>query len=176
MAKGKQSSKEEYLQIAILAGFFTAGGFLLVTLALVLYLTPNKDKDAKFLAANYEKLAKLLEDRDFQILRQTAENSERADSDRGLRDIISESMTAYSLEFSDFPAAANKKGVVTQKLTLQAAGMSSILKFVASVKDKKSSIDVLTFNLRPASRSQKDAGADAWLVTVEFRDQVGGAS
>ena len=176
MANSKQSSKEEYLQIAILAGFFTAGGFLLVTLALVFYLTPNKADDAKRLAANYDKLAKLLEDRDFQILRQTAENSERADSDRGLRDIISEAMTAYGLEFSDFPAATNKQGTVAQKLTLQAAGMSSIFKFVASVKDQKRSIDVLSFNLRPASRSQKDEGADSWLVTVEFRDQVGGAT
>ena len=172
MAKSSQSSKEEYLQIGILAGFFTAAGFLLVTLALVFYLTPNKANEARARGANYEKLAKLLEDRDMQVLRQTAKNSEGTDGDRGLRDIISDSMTAYGLAFSDFPQSQTKQGVMTQKLTLQPAGMSPILQFVAAVKEEKKTVEVLSFNLRPA-RGSKDEGDDSWVVTVEFRDQDG---
>jgi hypothetical protein len=172
MAQNTSTGSGELLQIGILAAFFTAVGFALVTAILVFFVNPRSAESADVQARKYQLLTTALEDRELSVLRQTAKNSEGEKSDMELRDVIHEKMTGYGLTFSRFPAAVTKENVVRQKLTLQPAPMAPILQFVADIEEVKTSVHVLDFRLQPARGRGAEEG-DSWTATIEFVDFVG---
>jgi hypothetical protein len=165
----------EWLQISILAGFFTAGGFAVVTIALVFFLNPGKASETVTEARAYEEIKKLLSQEDMKLLRQEDRRlKEDKGSEKDLRTIISDAMTAEQLTFSSFPSATSKPpqgGVVEveQKLVLKPAPLSPILQFIAKVKEAKKSIEVANLTIKNEKRKGQE-GEDTWQATVDFVD------
>jgi hypothetical protein len=157
-----------------MAGFFTAGGFALVTLVFVLKLNPNQAAEAREQAKSYQELKKRLSDSQMKLLRQQAKKSQGQESAKNLSAIITETMATYSLAYSSLPSPTTKTksglSELTQKVILKAAPMRPILQFIATVKEAKKSIEVASVNISPARGGK--GGEDAWIATVEFVDYV----
>ena len=177
MPKEHASSVSEWLQIAILAGFFTAGGFALVALVLLLFLNPRKEVEANTFQGDYTRLVKLLESKDMKILRQTAKTSEGEEGAKDLREIVQDAMILYALGFKDFgrPTERPLQGMVeiTQKIVLNPAPLRSIVQFVTEVEESKKTINVASVQFRKESRGRTENERQQWQATVEFVDYEG---
>ena len=161
----------EKLQIAILTFFMTAGGFLLLTLALELYFIPQGEARMKGAEKTYEEIATLLEQEDMRRLRQQDRLNREKGDEEDLRQLISQNLTNYGLEYSEFRSArtSTKPGGVTeisQPINLQPASMTPILQFVTAVEEARKSIRVSALDLSRNKRAAEDA--DSWQATVTF--------
>ena len=172
-----ESRSGEWMQILVLAGFFTAAGFALVAGVLNYFLTPGVAEQAAIEAKNYQRMTELLNSKEMKALRYAAKNSSGAEGSKDVQQIIQESVTAYAISYSSFPRMVEKDiGPTTveamQKIVLNPAPLSSILSFVVRVVESNKSIRVNTFNIRPESRSRGARATEGtkpnWIATIEF--------
>jgi hypothetical protein len=173
MPREAESKTGEFLQIIIMACFFTAALFAIVTLAFVLKVNPDKQAEAENQAKEYEELKKLLGDSQMKLLRQQAKKSEEGDKTKDLRQIILDDMAAHGLEYSSMPQPGTKTKAglteMTQSIVLKPASLVKILMFIADVKEAKKSISVATVMCKPETRQES---SDSWSATIEFVDYV----
>ena len=174
-------SKSETLQLWIMTLFFTAAGFLIVTLGFTYYASPKKAKEADAAERDYAQLTKLLTTAETKRLRHEFKVNDEKATDEGLRELISENLKTQGLEYDKFPAAkaeraTNRAGraksvqAVGQKITLKSSPLRPVLSFVGSVAESKKSIRVAALDLsRGRSRADKDSN-DSWNASVDFID------
>jgi len=173
MAKN-QSKTSEVLQIATLAGVFTAVGFALVTVVLVFFINPSKAEKADGQATRYVEITKFLSDPDLKILRQQAKTNEGEASTTNIREIIDEALQAYGLAFKNFPANNTNRlssGLVEvkQTLTLEPAPLATVLQFAAHVHESKKTVHVASLNVTQAKRGDQK---DLWNARIDFQDYL----
>ncbi len=168
----------EKLQIAILTFFMTAGGFLVLTLVFSFLVNPLQDTRMKAAEKTYEDLCKLLQQDDVRRLRQQDRLNQEKGDEEDLRQLISQNLSTYGLEFRDFrpmKRSIKKGGIteVTQQITLQAASMTPVLQFVAAVQGARKSVRVASLDLTRNKRAAADS--DSWQTSVIFIDYETGA-
>ncbi len=175
MAKSSRD-KGEGIQIVISTLFMTAGGLLLITLALRFYFIPSVNERYERESSQYIQLTKKLGDKEMINLRDQARASAKVKNDQTLKEIIQSKLSAFALTYRNLPDPSRGRGrsganqgtvEVRQSVDLEPAGMTPILQFVTSVLDAKTSVRVGSLKLSPNRRSQ---GRDSWTAGVEFID------
>ncbi len=176
MARTSDKQSGEKFQIVILTFGMTGAGFALLALLLILFLNPSKAAQVEELKKEYAKLTTLLQGPEMKNLRVQAKLSEAQENKKGLREIISETLTARQLQQGSFPMAKTtdlKVGLqkVEQNIDVKAAKILNILQFIGDVKDSKKTIQVEMVNFS-RDRSAKDQEEDSWAASIRFVDYI----
>ena len=173
MAKNDEKESGEGIHIAILTFAMTGAGFLLFTLILVLWLNPNAEARNESLANEYKELTKKLLSPEAKSLRAQAKLSQGQENKKSISEIVNDSLNSFQISYSNFPPAKTedlRAGLqkATLKIDLKPAQLSSILKFVAAVRDAKKGIQVEALKINRGQRTSDDS----WTANVEFVDYV----
>jgi hypothetical protein len=176
MARQGDSGDQKF-EIALFTCAFLAGGLLIITLVLSMFMNPSAESEVERLEKSYKEQGKLLRSPEMKSLRAQAKLSEGQDNRKTLKEIIDEQYKRYGLEMDRFPAATPKKvsaGIeaVPQQIVLKPAKLVSILQFVAAVQEAKKSIQVESVRLDRPRRGREKEVPDAWSATVDFVDYV----
>lgn len=167
---------DQKFEIALFTCAFLAGGLLVITLILAVFMNPSVASDVASLETSYKDQVKLLRSPEIKNLRAQAKVSEGQDNQKTLKEIVSEQLKAYGLEFSRFPDAKPKPGrgieEFAQQITLKPSKLVDILQFIAAVKDAKKSIQVDSVRIDRERRGRDKEVPDSWTATVDFVDYV----
>jgi hypothetical protein len=175
MARPGEAGEQKF-EIALFTCAFLAGGLLIITLILAVFMNPSAVSEVTSLESSYKEQVKLLRSPEMRNLRAQAKVSEGQDNKKTLKEIISEQLKAYGLEFSRFPDARSttSRGMeeITQQIILKPSKLVNILQFTAAVKETKKSIQVDSVRIDRERRGKDKEIPDSWTATVDFVDYV----
>jgi len=163
----------EAFQIAIFTCAFVAGGLALITLVLALFMRPSAAQEVAAAEDEYKKISALLQNQEMKSLRDQAKLTEGKELNLTLKDILYEKKKDFQIDFNRLPETKSPPvagiEVVRQTVELKPASMTPILRFMATVKEAKKTIQVEQVRLEKDRRAKSD---DSWVATIHFVDYV----
>ena len=172
MAREKSTKGDkpgELVQIVILTLGMTGGGFLLLYLAMVLFMIPSATTAAADAERRNGDLTKLLLKQDIKELRRESKIQAEAGEQKGLEEIIPDMLKRWGVD-RDRLVPATREGQKGWNVTTRPAPMRSLLSFVVAVREAKKTVQVESLKVTRGRRRGAGEAEDSWVADVVFLD------